>query len=112
MLIWVNYMERLVSSATLIFYDWFLTSGDELAYLWRRDRTIYIRVLFFLVRYPALVSTVLNVIPPTFTWEIVEVCLRAVIFICSELILAARAWAIWGKNRRILVFLVVFSIVR
>jgi hypothetical protein len=35
----------------------------QLAYLWRRDRTVYIRVLFFLVRYPALVSTVLNVIP-------------------------------------------------
>ncbi|KAI0246337.1 hypothetical protein BJV78DRAFT_171194 [Lactifluus subvellereus] len=49
-----------VASAALIFYDWLLTFGNELNFLWRRDRITYARVLFVLARYPALASAIMG----------------------------------------------------
>jgi len=63
----------------LILYDWALTSGDELTFVWRRSKNNYARILFIFIA-----------------------------IICSELILATRAWAIWARNRRILTFLAIF----
>jgi len=52
-----------VASAALIFYDWFLTSGDEVVYLWRRERSNYARLLFILARYPALACVIVDLLP-------------------------------------------------
>jgi len=98
-----------VAAAALIFYDCSLTSGDELAYLWRWDRSAYVRTLFFLARYPALAFTIVNLLPPTVTRTNVATCLSVITVISSELILVTRTWVIWGKSRPILWFLVIFS---
>jgi len=99
-----------VASAALIFYDWFLTSGDEVTYLWHRERGNYARLLFILARYPALACVIVDLLPLTMKLNDVAICLRFTAITSSGLILATRAWAIWDRSRRILVFLVVLVI--
>ncbi|KAI0270704.1 hypothetical protein BC834DRAFT_967434 [Gloeopeniophorella convolvens] len=95
-----------VASAALIFYDWILTSGGELDYLWRRERLTYARVLFVLARYPALACALLDLFPSSVTQGNVLTCLRLATIVFSELILATRTWAIWEKSRAVLAVLV------
>src|SRR5229473_5285151 len=42
---------------------WLIFFSRQLAYLWRWDGSLYVRVLFFLVRYPALLSSILSLFP-------------------------------------------------
>ncbi|KAI0297964.1 hypothetical protein BC826DRAFT_1103290 [Russula brevipes] len=98
-----------VASTALIFYDWFLTSADEFDFLWGR-RITYTRILFILARYPALAGAIVYLFPLTDTLNEVTTCLSVVTILSSELILAMRAWAIWGRSRAILVFLIVLLI--
>jgi len=100
-----------VASTALIFYDWLLTSADEFDFLWRPGRRItYTRVLFILARYPALAGAIVYLFPLTDTLNEVTTCLSVVTILSSELILAMRTWAIWGRSRAILVFLIVLLI--
>ncbi|KAI9509891.1 hypothetical protein F5148DRAFT_1183655 [Russula earlei] len=103
-------LERSVASTVLIFYDWFLTSGDESDFLWRKKRSNYARILFIFARYPALASTVMDLLPATYKLDEVGTCFRSVAIIFSELIFATRTWAIWERSRPMMVFLVVLSI--
>jgi len=98
-----------VASTALIFYDWFLTSADEFDFLWGR-RITYTRILFILARYPALAGAIVYLFPLTDTLNEVTTCLSVVTILSSELILAMRTWAIWGRSRAILVFLIVLLI--
>ncbi|KAI0060166.1 hypothetical protein BV25DRAFT_989238 [Artomyces pyxidatus] len=95
-----------VASAALIFYDWFLTSGDELKFMWRLDKRTFARVLFLCARYPALVGSILDLLPTTVTLGNVLTCLRLVNIVAAEIILATRTWAMWDRARVILVILV------
>lgn len=58
--------------------------GDELAFLWRRERITYARVLFALARYPALACAVVDLLPPTVELDKVATCLRLVTVLSSE----------------------------
>ncbi|KAI0297966.1 hypothetical protein BC826DRAFT_137414 [Russula brevipes] len=111
---WRLTSNAVVASAALIFYDWFLTSGDELNFLWRRDgrhNGTYARILFFSARYPALACAIVDLGQPTVTQRHVTTYLRLITFSSSELILATRTWAIWQRSRSMLVFLFVLTIV-
>jgi len=107
---WQLVFDIAVAGATLIFYDWFLTSSDEFTFLWRRDGNPYIRIPFFLARYLALVSAIVGLLMPTVTQANIVTCLRGIAILSSEFILAARTWAIWERSRPALIFLVVFAI--
>jgi len=100
-----------VASATLIYYDWLLTSNDELDWLWRRGKGIYARVLFVLARYPALASAIIILIPLRISLRNTTIYLNFITILCSELVLAMRTWAIWQSNPRILAFLIILVIV-
>jgi len=100
-----------VASAALIFYDWFLTSGDEFYFLWKRGRTTYARMLFIVARYSALACAIAGLLPPTIKTSNITTCLSVIIIVSAELILALRTWAIWGRSRPILAFLVCWFIV-
>jgi len=96
-----------IASAALVFYDWFLTSGDELDFLWCRGRFTFARILFILARYPGLACAIVGVFPQTVHQNSITTCLTVVTILSSELILAMRTWAIWGRSRPILVFLTI-----
>ncbi|KAN0118131.1 hypothetical protein V8E52_005392 [Russula decolorans] len=100
-----------VAGATLIYYDWLLTSSDELDWLWRRGKSIYARVLFILARYPALANAIITLIPERITLRNISIYLSVVTIICSELVLAMRTWAVWQGSRWILAFLIISAIV-
>jgi hypothetical protein len=100
-----------VASAALIYYDWLLTSSDELDWLWRRGKGIYARVLFVLARYPALASAIIALIPLRTTLRNITIYLSVITIICSELVLAMRTWAVWQSSPRILAFLIILAIV-
>jgi len=97
-----------VASATLIFHDWFLTSHEELTFVWRRGGSLYVRVLFVGARYTALACALLYWFPARLVLAKVYnvvMSLDIVVVICSELIFVLRTWAIWERSRAILVFL-------
>ncbi|KAI9509892.1 hypothetical protein F5148DRAFT_676866 [Russula earlei] len=105
-----------VAGAMLIFYDWFLTSADEVDFLWRGDKRPYVRIPFFLARYPALASAIVELLPvravphqPDVTRTNVMMFLRVVSIMASEVILLMRTWAIWGRSRPMFIFLAIFS---
>jgi len=100
-----------VAGATLILYDWFLTGSDELAFLWRKDGNIYVRIPFFLARYSAIVSAFVSLLTPTVTRTNILTVLRGVAVLSSEFILVARTWAICERTRPVLIFLVILATV-
>ncbi|KAH9964887.1 hypothetical protein BC827DRAFT_896746 [Russula dissimulans] len=72
------------SGLRLQFYDWFLTSGEEFSFLWRKRRSNHARRIFVLARYPALASTIVDLLPPTKKLDEVATCLRSISITCSE----------------------------
>jgi len=103
--IWRLNSSIVVASAAVIFYDWFLTSSDEAAFLWRRRRSLFARILFVLARYPAILSSIMDLLPATNRLNDVATVLRCIAVISSEVIFATRSWVIWEKSRRIFAFL-------
>ncbi|KAH9964883.1 hypothetical protein BC827DRAFT_1153828 [Russula dissimulans] len=83
-----------IAGATLIFYDWFLTSSDEAN-------------IVTCLRGVAILSSECE---STFS---TRSPLPAADYVDQyQVILAARTWAIWERSRPALIFLVVFAIVR
>ncbi|KAH9990853.1 hypothetical protein BJV77DRAFT_1010674 [Russula vinacea] len=100
-----------VAAAALIYYEWLLTSSDEVEWLWRRGRSTYARILFILARYAALTSVVVGLLPFKIVLRNITTYLSVLTIICSELVLAMRTWAIWQNSVAMLVFLIALTIV-
>jgi len=100
-----------VAGAALIYFDWLLTSGDELDWLWRRSKSVYARTLFTLARYPALASAIVGLVPLTITLRGITTYLSVITIISSELILAMRTWAMWQSSPWVLASLIVLAFV-
>ncbi|KAH9986203.1 hypothetical protein BJV74DRAFT_845345, partial [Russula compacta] len=77
----------------------------QFTFLWCWGRTAYTRILFIGARYPALAWAILNFFPAVAKKRIMG-WLIFVVTSSSELILATRAWAIWGRSRTILAILI------
>jgi len=97
-----------VASTALIFHDWFVTSGEELAFVWHRGRNLYVQILFLGARYAALACAILYwfLVTADVANILILSLLRSITIICSELIFATRAWAIWERSRPILLLLI------
>jgi len=95
-----------VASTALIVYDWFLTSNEELTFVWRQGRNRYVQILFVGARYTALACAPFYWVPALANHADVVLWLDIVIVVCSELIFVLRTWAIWERSRPILVFLI------
>ncbi|KAH9986201.1 hypothetical protein BJV74DRAFT_542418 [Russula compacta] len=94
-----------VASTGLIFHDCSLMHPFEFTFIWRWSRTTYTRILFIGARYVALAWAILNfssavAVESFMNWLVL------IVITCSELILATRAWAIWGRSRTILAILI------
>ncbi|KIK64918.1 hypothetical protein GYMLUDRAFT_379369 [Collybiopsis luxurians FD-317 M1] len=101
------------AGSTLFLYDYVLTFGDEVRYVWRPKRIAIGSVAFFLARYCAMAATIIVLLPNSDnisgTSNSANV-LRLVSIIASEVIIAVRTWAIWGRSFKILLALVAFSL--
>jgi len=105
--------SRPVASAALFCYDFCLTFSDELYCMWRSKSSFtFGSALFFTARYAGFASAILSLLPRSLSMDSTCICLRVVTVLASELILAVRTWAIWARNRRIMVLLILVTVVR
>ncbi|KAL4257718.1 hypothetical protein AB1N83_011622 [Pleurotus pulmonarius] len=102
----------------LLLWDYCLTFSDEVKYIWHEPWRSG-KILFLLTRYPAIVESFLTY------WNQLGVAvshatcghlfaITGVMFICevviAELILTIRVWALYGRSRRIGLFLSVMAV--
>ncbi|OBZ67735.1 hypothetical protein A0H81_12161 [Grifola frondosa] len=124
-----------VSAAALICYDYFLTLGSEVQHMWRAKISIA-TLVFYLVRYSAVFSTVfviLDIIPGRdMTTESIQpddinvfnsACISCTIYVRAEMGMnfvllcgaaifsALRVYALWGRNKWVLIFTLALGLV-
>ncbi|KAJ8074772.1 hypothetical protein PM082_019097 [Marasmius tenuissimus] len=94
----------LFAGSALFFFDHLLTFGNEVKFLSRSRRPSLGTTPFVICRYSALGTAILAVTPvrSNATVDSVGTVLRLAAIIASEIVLAVRTWAIWGRNRKIL----------
>ncbi|KAJ3820528.1 hypothetical protein EV361DRAFT_941370 [Lentinula raphanica] len=100
------------ASVALFLYDYSLTVWKEAKYVWRPRRITLSSVTFIIARYAAMASAIITLLPNAAVPSIdsaATVC-RLIAIIASELILAVRTWAIWGRSRKVLITLISFSL--
>jgi len=100
-------------------YDWLTTIEDEIEYIWKRDITV-VTLLFFLNRYFALFALsfmVSMVVLPAFTPEICKKFIEFQPFgygipltILPDIVIGLRVYALYGRNRLIGIFLVLYLV--
>jgi len=102
-----------VASAALLVYDFILTFQSEVTLIWPSKWNV-VKVLFFLTRYLPFIDMSLVLFYQTKTNIDVQTCqmtyfpagwLIVVGITIAEIILMVRTWAIWGRSRRIAIFL-------
>ncbi|EIM84411.1 uncharacterized protein STEHIDRAFT_123213 [Stereum hirsutum FP-91666 SS1] len=94
------------ASSVVLFFDYALTWERELRYLWMPAETPSLgRILFCFARYPALVGAVIGLLPVTVTLGKTLAFLQLTTVVAASLIFATRTWAIWRRDRKILLFL-------
>ncbi|KAJ3754094.1 hypothetical protein EV360DRAFT_87165 [Lentinula raphanica] len=119
------------ASVALFLYDYSLTVWKEAKYVWRPRRITLSSVTFIIARYAAMASAIITLLPVraitvAVTNTQTDMCLfknaavpsidsaatvcRLIAIIASELILAVRTWAIWGRSRKVLITLISFSL--
>jgi len=100
------------ASAVLYIYDYSLTVWDEAEYLWLPRRISLSSSAFMLARYGAMASAIISILPNANAHVAISttLVLRLISIIASEFIVALRTWAIWGKNRKILLILAVVTV--
>ncbi|TFK64464.1 hypothetical protein BDN72DRAFT_901523 [Pluteus cervinus] len=99
----------IVAAAALYLYDWFLTIGLEITFLWP-SKLSAIKALYFIQRYMPFFDIVLLVFGFPFLQLIsIETCKRSFESVAwlhlggitiSEVILTCRSIAIWGSTKR------------
>ncbi|ESK93899.1 hypothetical protein Moror_13006 [Moniliophthora roreri MCA 2997] len=99
------------ASTTLFLFDYLLTVGSELSFLRKHRRATVGSVALLLSRYTAFAASILVLLPDATTTQIdvIATVLRFVSIIVSEFIVTVRTWAIWERNKMILILLVVLA---
>ncbi|CAA7270798.1 unnamed protein product [Cyclocybe aegerita] len=97
-----------LASAVVFFYDYLLTIGMEVKYIWPGPLT-GMKVLYFLQRYLPFIDTVWIAVQVNFapnmdaktctTLNGVGRSLMCLGLTLSELVLTFRAWAVWNRDR-------------
>ncbi|PFH45687.1 hypothetical protein AMATHDRAFT_71220 [Amanita thiersii Skay4041] len=112
-----SYVEA--ASVTLVVYDYLITLDAEIKYVWG-SRWSLITLLYYLTKYLLFVDG-LGIVFQTFvSSSIVFGHCRAITFVggaifvtgtcTAETILAMKAWAVWGKDKRLgITLLIIFT---
>ncbi|KAF9069226.1 hypothetical protein BDP27DRAFT_737957 [Rhodocollybia butyracea] len=100
------------ASATLFLYDYCLTVLSEVKYVWCPGRVSISSSAFMVARYGTMADIVLALLPSSRSPAVDNGAgvLRFLAIIASQLIVAVRTWAIWNKNRMILIVLTILSL--
>ncbi|KLO09653.1 hypothetical protein SCHPADRAFT_556393 [Schizopora paradoxa] len=119
----VNILKlTIVANITLAFYEYGIKFDDEISYLWRRKKSIA-SALLFLCRYLPIASSLEALyaylladgsdLSDCFSKVSTNAYITFIQFILSILILLARAFAVWGTKKKLLLCLaVIFSVRR
>ncbi|KAF5318711.1 hypothetical protein D9619_010637 [Psilocybe cf. subviscida] len=107
-----------IFALTLLVYDYLITIGDEIEYLWKRPKTRS-SLWFFVTRYMGLVGNVIITIlifmdPPVASCDGVGLFKEVLLLITQGvigIILALRVYALYGCSPRILAFIMGSAIV-
>ncbi|KAH7890974.1 hypothetical protein F5I97DRAFT_1840407 [Phlebopus sp. FC_14] len=113
--IWIRKSVGFAGS-TCLWYDYFLTLDQEVAYIWNAPWTVY-KVAFLVNRYSNLFGQTFTLIEETgwIVHDSQDFCERFNLFsaifpfLSAEsihIVVILRAWAIWGCKRRIAVILI------
>ncbi|KAJ7629970.1 hypothetical protein DFH06DRAFT_1224488 [Mycena polygramma] len=102
-------------SATLFLFEYCLTFFDELRFVWFQPRAVRSAstFLFVVARYAGMASAIATLVQTPTTSLVsanLSTALRVIVIVASEAILAVRTWAIWEKNRSILIILCIVSV--
>ncbi|KAF5310274.1 hypothetical protein D9619_010159 [Psilocybe cf. subviscida] len=110
----VTYLD--VAASTFFVFDYFLTLGLELQYVWKRGKWSSIHALFVVQRYLPFVDTVFLVlyhqVGASMTAEQCKIAYYMSAFSMTigigvgEAILSLRTWAVWNRSKRVGVALV------
>ncbi|KAK1236068.1 hypothetical protein PQX77_000658 [Marasmius sp. AFHP31] len=102
----------LFAGSALFFFDYLLTFGNEVKFLSTSRRPSLGTAPFVICRYSALGTAILAVTPvrSNATVDSVGTVLRLAAIIASEIVLAVRTWAIWGRNRKVLYSLLIVAL--
>ncbi|ESK86743.1 hypothetical protein Moror_15192 [Moniliophthora roreri MCA 2997] len=122
----LHYMEALhvvvhieYASIALLFYDYLLTIGREIRFVWDRTPWSLGRALFFITRYMPFIGTFLTLhvdmirsasLPSCARWTQAAVYFNVADIVIAEIILTLRVMAIWARNRKVAISLVVIFI--
>ncbi|KAF8890982.1 hypothetical protein BD779DRAFT_221734 [Infundibulicybe gibba] len=111
-----------VVSVVILIHDWFLTIESELAFIWNPKWNLG-TLLYFLTRYPAFVDTAIlfyngvtgyhSMLPPPVSallWDVSDWMILFGIAV-AEVIMAICVWAMWGRGRRMAIFLTILVLV-
>ncbi|KAK1236069.1 hypothetical protein PQX77_000659 [Marasmius sp. AFHP31] len=102
----------LFAGSALFFFDYALTFAKEIKFLSRSRRPSLGIAAFVICRYCALGTAILAATPvrSNATVDSVGTVLRLASIVASEVVLAVRTWAIWGRNRKLLYSLLAVSV--
>ncbi|KAF9265648.1 hypothetical protein L218DRAFT_1075736 [Marasmius fiardii PR-910] len=107
------------AALTILIYDYFLTFGSEVSYVWTCGPWNLGKVLFFLVRYPVIVAAGLlfyvdkshPVLSTCSLWVNAGFYSTICVIMIIEFVFALRVWALWGRSRKVAICLaVVFAV--
>ncbi|ESK85147.1 hypothetical protein Moror_3579 [Moniliophthora roreri MCA 2997] len=107
------------ASVAILIFDYFLTLGPEIQFVWKKSPWNLGRVLFFLTRYTPFIGGFLtlyvDVIRDAGLSKCAKLTQAAVYFavvdiIIAEVILTLRVSALWSGNRKV-IFLLVLAVV-
>ncbi|TBU63740.1 hypothetical protein BD310DRAFT_915825 [Dichomitus squalens] len=115
--IWLNrYLTILALS--ILYYDYLLTFGDEVAHFWGKAKMSLVSVLFVFNRYlgllgPVPVITEFFMVLPPLRCRQLQMYHQYYAIICQlivGMILIARTYALYSRSRRVLIGLLTFAI--
>ncbi|KAF8887348.1 hypothetical protein BD779DRAFT_1672799 [Infundibulicybe gibba] len=87
-----------VASVAVLIYDWFLTIDLELTLVWKAPWNLG-TLLYILARYP----TFIEMLPQLYR-------MLAISGVVAEVLVMVCVWAIWGKTRKMAIFLIILII--
>ncbi|KAH7907448.1 hypothetical protein BJ138DRAFT_1160132 [Hygrophoropsis aurantiaca] len=114
----VKYLGAL--SATVLIYDYLLTSELEVKYVWKYPWSA-VKILYLATRYTPFIDTTVMVLYRDLLWgtspETCHIAIGAVTWMyvigmaVAETLLVIRTWAVWGRSRKVAIFLIVHAVV-
>ncbi|KAF8890978.1 hypothetical protein BD779DRAFT_221592 [Infundibulicybe gibba] len=117
-----HYTLTEVVSVVVLIHDWFLTIESEFTFIWNPKWNLG-TLLYFFARYPAFVDTAIffyggvpryyNTLSPPVRALLSDVTDSMILFGIgvAEVIMIIFVWAMWGRGRRMAIFLAILALV-